>query len=81
MELLSAVTKRTRRMCEGDVAVHIVAIAQLESVRRRLLFIAAKLKICCDGAIITSDTQIKRYCKKMLLTKPLINSFDIEKNG
>jgi len=41
-------------------AVHVVASAQ-ESVRRQLLYIAAKLKICHYGPIVTSNTPIERY--------------------
>jgi len=37
--------------------------AHQESVRRRLLYIAAELKICSVGPIITSFAPIKRNCK------------------
>jgi len=35
--------------------------ARKKSVRRQLLYIAAELKICHNGPIVTSDTPIKRY--------------------
>jgi len=35
--------------------------AQQESERRRLLYIAVVLQICCHGLIVTNDAPIERY--------------------